>query len=411
MMTEIQILSQSFLKSISPKFKRYFFRDFSNDVRMFFLIGPRGVGKTTSILQHLLELTQNDPLSEKILYVPADHILVEKISLYQIAESFTQNGGKVLAIDEIHKYSNWSKELKSIYDTFKKLKVIISGSSSLEISKGSFDLSRRALVFHMKHMSFREFIELEHEMTLPHFSLENLIKNHPQITQNIVSQIEQHNQKVLPLFRKYLTIGFFPFYKEHASTQNYYLALNQMINSSIENDIISVNPQLSGTSLRRIKKLLAYITESCPFTPDLKKISTALSISDERTIKQYLNYLDKLQIIIAVDKAGGKFTGLQKPEKIYLNNTNFMHALVQAEKIDKGNLRKTFVANLLSGIHDLKIPTAGDFLVDDKYIFEVGGKSKDDKQIKNIKNAYVLSDDIEHGIKDKIPLWLLGFLY
>ena len=411
MMTEIQSLSQSFLKETSPKFRRYFFRDFTDDARMFFIIGPRGVGKTTSILQYLMEHSQNNSLSEKILYVPADHILVEKMGLYEIAQNFTQDGGEIIAIDEIHKYSNWSKELKSIFDTFKKLKVVISGSSSLEISKGSFDLSRRALIFNMKHMSFREFIEFEHGISISHLSLEEMTENHQEISLQYLKKIEQEGHKILPLFRKYLKTGLFPFYKEYKTTESYYLALNQMINSSIENDIISVHPKLSGTSLRRIKKLLAFITESCPFTADLKKIKTALSISDERTLKQYLHFLDKLQIIITVEKAGGKFAGLQRPKKIYLNNTNFMHALVSTENINKGTIRETYVANLLNGMHDLKIPLAGDFLVDDKYIFEVGGKSKNEHQIKNSKNAYILSDDIEYGVKAKIPLWLIGFLY
>jgi len=411
MLIDIQSLSQSFLKEVSLKFRRYFFQDLSNNPRMLFIIGPRGVGKTTCLLQYLIEFSHNNLLSEKILYVPADHILVEKVGLYEIANNFIQEGGELLAIDEIHKYPNWSKELKSIFDTFKKLQVVISGSSSMEISKGISDLSRRALVFNMKHMSFREFIEFEHSITLPHASLEEILKNHQDISNQITKKIEHEGHKVLPLFQKYLKTGLFPFYKEYNKVENYYLALNQMINSSVENDIISVYPKLSGTSLRRIKKLLVYLTESCPFTPDLKNIKMALSITDERTLKQYLHYLDKLQIIINVEKAGGKFAGLQKPEKIYLNNTNFMHALVSSENINKGNLRETYVANLLHGIHVLQVPLSGDFLVDETYTFEIGGKSKNEKQIKNITHSYILSDDIEHGIKNKIPLWLIGFSY
>ena len=411
MLTDIRSLSQSFLREISLKFMRYFFSSCTNPPRMLFIIGPRGVGKTTCLLQYLIKYSRQNPLSEKILYVPADHILVEKVGLYEIANNFLQEGGELLAIDEIHKYPNWSKELKSIFDTFKRLQIVVSGSSSMEISKGISDLSRRALVFNMKHMSFREFIEFEHGVVIPPVSLEEILKNHQDISNLTLKKIESEGHKILPLFQKYLKTGLFPFYKEYNNIENYYLALNQMINSSVENDIISVYPKLSGTSLKRIKQLLIYVTKSCPFTPDMKKIKTALSITDERTLKQYLTFLDKLQLIINVEKAGGKFAGLQKPEKIYLNNTNFMYALVSSENINKGNLRETYVANLLHGIRSLQVPLSGDFLVDETYTFEIGGKTKGEKQIKNTKHSYILSDDIEYGIKNKIPLWLIGFSY
>jgi len=176
MLTDIRLLSQSFLKEVSLEFKRYFFNNCSSNPRMLFIIGPRGVGKTTCLLQYLIEFSRSNILSEKILYIPADHILIEKVGLYEIANNFMQEGGELLAIDEIHKYPNWSKELKSIFDTFKKLQVVISGSSSMEISKGISDLSRRALVFNMKHMSFREFIEFEHGIVLPSASLEEILK-------------------------------------------------------------------------------------------------------------------------------------------------------------------------------------------------------------------------------------------
>ncbi|MBF0362437.1 MAG: AAA family ATPase [Oligoflexia bacterium] len=408
---DIKLLSQSFIKDVSLEFKRYFFQNFNDDARVFFVIGARGVGKTTAILQYILKRANNDTTSDKILYVPADHLLAEKIGLYQIAENFVMEGGQILAIDEIHKYENWSKEIKSIFDTFKKLRVVISGSSSLEISKGSFDLSRRALVFNMKHMSLREYIEFEYKLSLPTFKLDDILINHQEITHNLLKKFEKKEMKIITVFHKYLKEGCFPFRKEYVSIENYYLAIHQMINSSIENDIIAVHPKLSGVSLKRIKKLLNYLAGSCPFAPDMAKIKTALSISDERTLKQYLGYLDKLQIIINVDKAGGKLSGLQRPEKIYLNNPNFVYALSNKNSPDIGNLRETFVANILSGLHDIKIPDRGDFLLDDKYTLEIGGKSKNSVQIKDQKNAYVFSDDIEIGMKNKIPLWILGFLY
>ena len=412
-MNSIHSLSQSFLKETPLDFKRYFFKSFRETPRMFFLIGPRGVGKTTSILQYLIDYADNDITSSKILYVPADHILLENISLFEVASNFEMEGGKVLCIDEIHKYGNWAKELKSIVDTYKGLRLIVSGSSSLEISKGSTDLSRRALVFNMRHMSFREFLEFEHKLELPRFSLHEILEKHSMIATDLVKRIEHAHHKVIPLFRKYLEKGLFPFYREYKTTESYYLALNQMINSSIENDILSTHPQLTGVTVKKMKALLGHLSTSCPFTPDLKKIKTALSITDERTLKQYLYYLDKLQIIINVEKASGKLKSMQKPEKIYIDNPNFMYALASGphEDPDKGSLRETFVANILKGLHSLQIPDHGDFLVDGKYIFEVGGKSKGDRQIQDIKNAFVLSDDIETGVKNRIPLWLLGFLY
>ncbi|MBF0301069.1 MAG: ATP-binding protein [Oligoflexia bacterium] len=408
---DIQLLSMSFLKEVSLKFKRYFFQTFNDDARLFFVIGPRGVGKTTAILQYILEAVERKTTSDKILYVPADHLLVEKIGLYQIAQNFTNEGGQILVLDEIHKYENWSKEIKSIFDTFKKLRVVASGSSSLEVTKGSFDLSRRALVFNMKHMSLREYIELEHQLTLPSFKLEDVLLNHQDISNELIKKIEKEGPKIISIFHKYLKRGCFPFYREYKTLDSYYLAINQMINSSVENDIIAVYPKLSGVSLKRIKKLLNYLASSCPFTPDMTKIKTALSISDERTLKQYFGYLDKLQIIINVEKAGGKLAGLQRPEKIYLNNPNFIYALSSKKEIDIGNLRETFVANIFHGLYDLKVPNKGDFIVDNKYTLEVGGKNKDSSQLRDLKDAYILADDIEFGIKNKIPIWLFGFLY
>lgn len=405
MLEKIEYLSKTFLNEIPNYFKRYLFQTFPEDSRLCIILGSRGVGKTTAILQYLKSL------KEKVLYVPSDHILIENISLYDIANEFSLNGGKVIAFDEIHKYDNWSKELKSIFDTFKNLRVLASGSSSLEINKGAYDLSRRAMVFHMKHMSFREFIELEKNIKLRPYDFDTILTKHTSIADEIVKKLKQNNLKVISLFKSYLKKGVFPLYVDYKTTENYYRALQQTINTIIENDILAVYPKLTGITIKRLKKLLAYLTSMCPFTPDLKKLKNILEITDERTLKQYFYYLDMANVINCFEKSGGKLAGLKKPEKVYLNNTNYIYALKTVEAKNIGNIRESFAANILSSDHFISIPSQGDFLIDDKYVFEIGGKSKSFGQIKDIKNAYVLADDIEFGMQNKIPLWLIGFLY
>lgn len=411
MLEDLFRLSQNFIKIYNREYKRYFLEANPLNNRFSIIIGQRGVGKTTAMIQYILSSYDNDVFTDKAIYVQADHFLVSKYSLYEIAEQFYNLGGELLCLDEIHKYSGWSKELKSINDTFPKLKMIASGSSALEIYKGTHDLSRRAVVLRMFGLSFKEFIEIDAGTKLESFGFEEIIKNHQKISGNIVNIIEKKGEKILVLFKKYLEYGYYPYFKEYADKNIFRLTLEQNIHTTLESDLILIHPSLSGNSIKKIKSLLSVIASSVPFTPDLKKLKTILDIGDERTLKVYLKYIEDAGIIMSISKGKGGLRELEKPEKIYLNNTNLIYAITDYKFANMGNIRETFFLNMLYAFHKASIPSKGDFLIDDKNIFEIGGKNKNFEQIKNLKDSFLALDDIEVGFGNKIPLWLFGFLY
>jgi len=408
---ELFRLSQNFLRTYRQDYVRYFLKTTPLKSRFSIIIGQRGIGKTTAMIQHILSYAKNDIFSNRILYIQADHFLVGKLSLYEIAEQFYNHGGELICFDEIHKYPNWSGELKSIHDTFPKLIITASGSSALEISRGSHDLSRRAVVYRMFGMSFREFAELSLDISLEALTLEAIITDHQKLAGRIISAVEGRKKKVLALFTEYLECGYYPYFRDYKDKALFALTLEQNIHTTLESDLIAIYPSLSGNSVKKLKKLLSIIAASVPFTPDMKKLKTLLDIGDERTLKTYLKYLEDAGIILTVSRAGKAMKGLEKPEKIYLNNTNLIHAIKGHETADTGNQRETFFLNMLHNLHKVSVPAAGDFLINDKYTFEVGGKNKSFSQIKDMKSSFLALDDIETGIGNKIPLWLFGFLY
>lgn len=411
MIEELFRLSQNFIRINNREYVRYFLRTYPLKNRFSIVVGQRGVGKTTAIIQHILSSYKNDIFTNSALYIQADHFLVGGHSLYEIAEQFYNLGGEMICFDEIHKYSNWSTELKSIYDTFPKLTTVASGSSALEIYKGSRDLSRRAVVYKMFGMSFREFIEIELGINLKSAGLENIINNHQRIADSITNAVEKKGKKILALFKSYLEYGYYPYFREYKNRELFYLTLEQNIHTTLESDLIAIYPSLSGNSIKKIKKLLMIIASSVPFTPDLKKLKTTLDVGDERTLKTYLKYLEDAGIILTVSKGGKGLRELEKPEKIYLNNPNLIHAISSRMPLEIGNLRETFFLNMVETSHKVSSPAQGDFLVDGRYTFEIGGKNKDFSQIKDIKNSFLGVDNTEIGVGNKIPLWLFGFLY
>jgi hypothetical protein len=411
MIEELFRLSQNFIRINNREYVRYFLRTYPLKNRFSIVVGQRGVGKTTAIIQHILSSYKNDIFTNSALYIQADHFLVGNHSLYEIAEQFYNLGGEMICFDEIHKYPNWSIELKSIYDTFPKLTTVASGSSALEIYKGSRDLSRRAVVYKMFGMSFREFIEIELGINLKSAGLENLINNHQRIADSITNAVERRGKKILALFKSYLEYGYYPYFREYKNRELFYLTLEQNIHTTLESDLIAIYPSLSGNSIKKIKKLLMIIASSVPFTPDLKKLKTTLDVGDERTLKTYLKYLEDAGIILTVSKGGRGLRELEKPEKIYLNNPNLIHAISSRMPLEIGNLRETFFLNMVETSHKVSSPAQGDFLVDGRYTFEIGGKNKDFSQIKDIKNSFLGVDNTEIGVGNKIPLWLFGFLY
>lgn len=381
----------------NTKFKRYLFYSIDLSNRLIAIKGARGAGKTTLILQIAKELL----VDKKTLYISLDHIYFYENKLYDLAKQFEQYGGTHLLLDEVHKYPNWSREIKLIYDNFPNLSVIFTSSSMLEIYKSESDLSRRAVSYDLKELSFREFLVFETQKELPTYSLSEILENHNEIAQHILQEI-----KPLPLFEKYLKIGGYPYFKENEVLFNQKL-LNT-INLIIEIDINAVE-SINYETIIKLKKLLKTVATSVPFTPNISKLSTLVGLS-RNSLVSALKMLEKAGLVNELYKKTTGIGVLTKPEKLYLNNTSLLYALAK-ENTNIGNVRETFVLNQLKGLHEVNLPEKGDFIIDGEITIEVGGKSKSQKQIIGVKNAYVAKDQIEIGYDNIIPVWLFGFLY
>ena len=385
-----------YLKNQNIKHKRYFWNIIDQNEKLIGIIGARGVGKTTYILQYLEEV--DIPLNKK-LYISADTLDIADSSLIEIAKEFSLKGGKILAIDEIHKYKNFEIELKQIYDML-DLKVIFSGSSAINLEHSKADLSRRAVLYRVNGLSYREFLEIKLGRSLKSYSLEDVLKNHTDIVFSDFRDI-----KPLEFWKEYLAYGFYPFYFQYQKT--YKLKLSETINTVIEIDIPSLF-NIKYENMANLKKLIKLICNSMPFKLNIKELSSKLSI-DRDTLYLYMDYLHRGKIFNVIRSRSKGDSIFLKPDKIYLNNPNLNYSYCDSPEI--GTIRETFFANQLQNIFDITIPRQGDFLVDEKYLFEIGGKNKSFKQIKDIENSFVVSDDIESGFGNKIPLWLFGFLY
>jgi hypothetical protein len=385
------------LSNFDIKYKRYFFDLVDFNDKLIGILGPRGVGKTTFLLQYLKSLDL--PIGKK-LYFSADSIETSDISLFEIADSFAKNDGKILVIDEIHKYPNFKKELKQIYD-FLPLKIIFSGSSAITLENSKIDLSRRAVLYRVNGLSFREFLELKTGKKFKTFKIEEILNNHIDIAYEILQEI-----KPLSFLKEYLQKGFYPFYFENPNT--YFNKLEETINVVIEADL----PFVFGIDIKntiKLKKLVKLICGSEPFEINITKLAQKMEI-DRTTLYQYINYLNLGNVFNILKSKTRGDSIFVKPEKIYLHNTNLNYCYCENQKI--GTIRETFIISQLVYFYDLEYPARGDLIVDKKYTFEIGGKNKDFSQIREIKeNAYLILDDIEAGNKRKIPIWLLGFLY
>jgi len=407
---ELYELSQNFIRLRNRDFHRSFVDDNPLTSRFSIIVGQRGVGKTTVLIQQLME-HNNDRTSERILYLPVDHFLVGRSTLYEITDEFVKMGGELICFDEIHKYSAWSQELKSICETFTDLKIIASGSSALEITKGSHDLSRRALVYRMNGLSFREFIALKVGIHLDRIQLPTLLADHNRMADVIISSLDAAGEKVLALFNDYLQRGFYPYFLEFSDIGQFQMTLEQGIHTTLESDLPAIHQALNGSSISRIKRLLAIIANMVPFTPNMKNLKGLLDITDERTLKNYLKYLEDAGVIMTISKSDRGLKELEKPDKIYLNNPNLCHALSGGKDPNIGAIRETFVLSMLRTAHRVTAPSQGDLLIDGSITIEVGGKGKNRKQLKGIDNSWFALDDIEIGSGKRVPLWLFGFLY
>ena len=383
---------ENYLKLYDTTYKRYIHKEVDFSLKLIGIIGARGVGKTTFLLQYL----QENPLSlEKKLYFSADDLDID--SLFDIAYAFHKEGGELLVIDEIHKYKHFEKELKKIYDML-PLKVIFSGSSALQLDNAQGDLSRRVMLYDMKGLSFREFIEIKEGVTLPDFELDDIFANHTEIARELLQTIKPY-----AFWREYLHSGYYPFYFE--DTKGYRLKLKQTINTVIEVDIPSIF-SIEYEKIISLKKLVRLVCESPPFKINIKALSEKMGIKDYQTLYRYMEYLHKGRILSLIRAKSRGDSIFVKPQKLYLGNTNLHYAYCNS--IEIGTLREVF---FMSMNQDLEVASKGDFLVNDKYTVEIGGKNKSFKQIKDMENSYVVADDLEIGFGNKIPLWLFGFLY
>ena len=394
------------IRTVGAK-KRYLYDAIDRDLRCVGILGARGTGKTTLMLQMVKEHSAAG--SDRALYVSIDSPYFQAHDLFEFARTFHQHGGEVLFIDEVHKYPDWSVHIKSIYDGLPGLRVVFTGSSLLKIAKQKGDLSRRAVIYHLHGMSFREYINFTKHTAFPSFSLEHILKNHQVVAADICRDL-----KILRLFKQYLRSGYYPFFLEG---EDYYrLRLREVINHILEVDL----PYISGIEIRqiaKIKKLLYMLAVTLPFAPNIVKLSEATEISRPK-LYEYLEHLQDAKLLNLLRRRGRGYAILTKPDKIYLENGNLMHAI--AEDINTGTLRELFFVNQLRNAFSnhptlidatVELTERGDFFVKSAFTFEIGGKAKTYDQIKDISNSFIAADDIETGFGNKIPLWLFGFLY
>lgn len=392
----VDISLQTFMREqlglVSLDFKRYMYDKIEWDLRLVGLVGPRGIGKSTMVLQRIHE-TMGE---EKTLYVSADHSYFSTHRLIDLADTFVKDGGEHLYIDEVHKYEGWSKELKQIYDAHPKLKVMFTGSSVLDILAGEADLSRRVVQYNMQGLSFREYLDMFHSIKTPILTFEQLMGSGDDIR---IEGVEHP----LPYFKEYLRSGYYPFSKEGA----FYTRLDQVITQTTEYDI----PKFAGMSFstgRKLHRMLIILSETVPLKPEYTSIGNAIKAS-RNDIPDYLLYLEKAQMIGQLRDQTGGMRGLGKIEKVYLDNTNIMAALV-SDTSDIGTVRETFFYNQTRVVKDVISSKESDFYIDG-YTFEVGGKNKKRKQISDIEKGYLVKDDIEFASDGVIPLWAFGLLY
>ncbi len=387
------------IAQIQTDFTRSIINEINWNARLIGIKGARGVGKTTLLLQYI-KLNYTIEI-DSVLYVSLDNIWFSENKLIDLVDSFVKKGGKYLFLDEVHKYSQWSIEVKNIYDDYPELKVVFTGSSLLEILNTRADLSRRAIIYSMQGLSFREYLNMQNNTNFIIYSLSELIENHYEISQSIVSQI-----KPLKYFSNYLKNGYYPFFNEEIDL--YYTRIEEIINMILEIELPLLR-KVDISYIVKLKQLLLIISESVPFIPNITKLSERIGIN-RQTMLTYIFYLNEAHIIYSMYKDANGITILQKPDKLYLENTNLMYAL-RGDKTDIGNARETFFSNQLRNKYNIELSVESDFVIDKKYTFEIGGKNKNKKQIKNINNSYTALDDIEYGFGNKIPLWLFGFLY
>jgi predicted AAA+ superfamily ATPase len=375
---------------------RYLYSNIDWNERCIAIIGAKGVGKTTMLLQHIKQTFAN---KNEALFASLDNTWFAHHSIFDLADEFYLNGGTHLFLDEIHHYPNWTTEIKNIYDSFPKLKIVFTGSSLLQIYKSTADLSRRVVYETLEGLSFREFLKFERVGDFPVLTLQEIVENHQEIAFRITE-----NVKIIPLFKKYLKNGYYLFYKE--GLRKYDMKLQAAVNTVIDIDVPAIE-NIEFESRHKLKRLLAILSTLVPYTPNISDLSVAIESNRNNTVR-YLSLLANAKLLNLVSYKNKTIGDLTKPDKVLLNNTNLSY--IYGDSANIGSARETFFVNQVKSVAEVILAPQGDFMVEN-YTFEVGGKRKSFEQIKDIPNSFVVADDIEIGHKNKIPLWLFGFLY
>ena len=389
-MNQLYEYMQRMLAATPTAFSRYLYPSIDWGNHMLGLVGPRGVGKTTLFLQHIQHVHEET----EALYITADHMYFSDHSLYDTAEAFNKNGGTYFFIDEVHKYQGWSRELKAMYDTLPDLHVYFTGSSVLDIEQGEADLSRRAPIYHMQGLSFREFLAIRHGIEAPLLTLEQVLAGAasiPGVTHP------------LPLFNEYLHTGYYPF----GTDPDFIIELEQVVSRTLEVDIPQYANMTTATG-RKLKKLMAVVSTLVPFKPNMTSLASQVQTS-RNNVESYLSYMEKGGMIAQLRTGASGLGALGKPEKVYLDNTNILYCL-GGTNVDVGTVRETFFFNQTRVGNMVTASPIADFLIGDA-TFEVGGKNKTASQLQGLEHGYVVKDDIEYGHGNVVPLWAFGLLY
>ena len=398
-MEQLQAQHVRLLSHLDTRYKRSLMNDINWDARLIGIRGARGVGKTTMLLQHIKETYGTDP--SIALYASLDHLYFTRHSLIDLAEDFHKQGGECLCLDEVHKYEGWSREIKNIYDGFPDLKIVFTGSSLLNILNAEADLSRRCVSYDMQGLSFREYLLFKEDITLPVVSLEELLQHPLEASERVLKAC-----KPLKYFDRYLQEGYYPFFLD--KNIDYLTQVQKVVSLILEIEL----PQLSNVdvaNVRKLRSLLSVVSSGVPFAVDISKMAQTAELN-RNTIVTYLAHLHRAKLLNLLYSDALNLKRMQKPDKIYMENCSLLHSL-SLTNVETGTERVTFFVNQLAYHHEVEYARHGDFVIDRKYTIEVGGKSKDGKQIAEVPNAYIAADNMEYALGNKIPLWLFGFLY
>lgn len=385
------------LAKTSVDYTRYLYEKINWKARLIGIKGARGVGKTTLLLQRI-KLTFTDV--NEAFYVSLDDLWFKTHTLMELVEYLYTHGVTWLFLDEVHRYPDWTQNLKNIYDSYPDMMLVYTGSSMLEIDHSKADLSRRQTVYEMVGFSFREFLGFENILSLQPLSLEELLQRHVALSMDIVSSV-----KILPAFEKYLQYGYYPFYKD--APEDFWMRLQEVASLVIDTDLPAVE-DVEYATIQKAKKMLMILAERVPFTPNMNQLCKELETTRDLAMK-LLYALDRAALLKLLTSEVKSYKSLSKPEKIYLNNPNLMYALTA--RVDKGNLRETFFFNQTDAVCTVSVAPKGDFLLENRFLFEVGGKGKTFEQIKDVPDSFLAVDDVETGHKNRIPLWMFGLLY